>query len=141
MASRHLSVRLPSDAFERLDAESRRSGRSRSEVAKELLEEGVRMRRHPGIVFRDAALGRQPALADGPKVWVVAEVLREVPGSGDNAIRETMELTELTEQQVRTVARYYAEFRQEIDGWLDRLHEEQDRAEEEWLRERALLAK
>ena len=66
MASRHLSVRLPEDALDHLDAESRRSGASRSELAKTLIEEGLRMREHPGVVFRPGPAGRRAALADGP---------------------------------------------------------------------------
>ncbi len=63
MSSKHLSVRLEQDTLERLDAESRRTGQSRSQLAKTLLDEGLRMETHPGIVFRSGPAGRRPALA------------------------------------------------------------------------------
>lgn len=139
MASRHFSVRLDNEAFERLEAESRRSGRSKSEVAKSVLEEGLRMRQHPGIVFRPGPTGRRPALAGGPDVWEVARVLRGVADREGDVVAETAELTGLHRTQVEVALRYYAEYRDEIDGWIARVDEEALEAETAWLREQALL--
>ncbi len=139
MASRHLSVRLSEDALDHLDAESRRSGASRSELAKTLIEEGLRMREHPGIVFRNGAVGRRPALADGPQVWHVARVLRDVQVPPEKVIEETAALTDLSVHQVQIVASYYAEYKDEIDDWIARNDEEAERAHAAWLREQAVL--
>ena len=46
---------------------------------------------------------------------------------------------EITAQQVSVAAGYYAEYRDEIDDWLDRSDEEADRAKAEWMRQRAIL--
>jgi hypothetical protein len=140
MASKHLTLRMPPDALDRLDAESEREGQSRSELARELIEEGLRMRRHPGIVFRDGAVGRRPALADGPQVWVIARVLREQNGTFDEMIRATSELTDQPEYNVGVAALYYQEFRAEVDDWLDRIDREAERAQAEWLRNRARIS-
>ncbi len=59
MASKRASIRLGDDLVERLDEESRRTGRSRSEVAETLLEEGLRMEAHSGIRFRSGPFGRR----------------------------------------------------------------------------------
>ncbi len=144
MPSRHLSLRLETDLVDRLDAESRRSGQSRSQVAKTLLEEGLRMTVHPGIVFRDGPARRRPCLAGGPDVWEVARVLRsgraEGAGiEGEAALQLAAERTSLSLPQVRTALRYYAAYRDEIDAWLTRVDDEADRAEEGWERERRLL--
>jgi hypothetical protein len=139
MSSRHLSIRLETGAFERLEAQSRRVGQTRSQVAKTLLDEGLRMEAHPGIVFRAGPAGRRPGLADGPDVWEVARVIKGVEAHGDDVVRRTAELTGLTREQVRTALRYYAEFRDEVDAWIDRVDAEADRAEAAWRRERALL--
>ena len=72
MASRRISIGLDGDSLERLDEHSRETGESRSAAAERLIEEGLRMAQHPGIVFRDGATGRRPALADGPQVWALA---------------------------------------------------------------------
>lgn len=121
MPSRHLSLRLESDTYERLEAESQRSGQPRSQVAKTLLEEGLRMEAHPGIVFRSGPAGRRPGLAGGPDLWEVVRVFAGVDSHGEEALARTAELTGLTREQVRIALRYYAEFRNEIDGWIRRV--------------------
>ena len=139
MASRHFSIRLEAEAFERLEAESRRTGRPRSEVAKSVLDEGLRMRQHPGVVFRPGPAGRRPGLADGPDIWEVARVLRGVAQRTGDVVAETAELTGLHRTQVEVALRYYAEYRDEIDDWIARLDDEANRAEAAWLREQELL--
>jgi hypothetical protein len=141
MASRHLSLRIDTAVLDRLDAESRRAGQTRSELAKTFIEEGLRMDSHPGIVFRPSAIGRRhAALADGPKVWVVARVYRDLKGEDADRLSLTAELTELTRYQVKTAVRYYLEYKDEIDNWLVVLDEEADRAFAEWQREQELLS-
>jgi hypothetical protein len=139
MASRHLSIRLPDDQFERLEAHSRRTGQSRSEVAKTLLEEGLRMEQHPGIVFRSGPAGRRAGLAGGPDVWEVARVFATLRAEGDDAIKQAIEHTGLSRQQVMTALRYYADYRDEIQNWLHRVDEEATAAESAWRREQELL--
>lgn len=139
MASRHLSLRIPDDAFERLEAQSRRTGQSRSEVAKTLLEEGLRMEQHPGIVFRAGPAGRRPGLAGGPDVWEVVRVLLGVKAEGEPAIKQAADRTGLTEEQVRSALRYYADYRDEVASWIDRVDEEAASAEASWRREQELL--
>lgn len=139
MPTRHLSLRVEADTFEELTRLSRQAGQTRSHLANTLLEEGLRMLNHPGIVFRPGPAGRRPALADGPDVWEVARVLRDVEACGEAALAETASLTGLHKSQVETAARYYAQYQDEIDEWLRRLDEEADRAEAAWRREQALL--
>lgn len=66
--SHHLSLRVSEDVVARLDSESRRIGRSRSWLAKRLLDEGLRMESHPRIVFRSGPVGRRASL-DG-EYWL-----------------------------------------------------------------------
>ncbi|MEX1022510.1 MAG: hypothetical protein WD058_05120 [Dehalococcoidia bacterium] len=139
MASRHLSLRLHPDALERLDSEGRRSRSTRSDLVKSLIEEGLRMRQHPGIVFRAGPAGRRPALAAGPDVWEVARVFRDPADHDGDAVSRTADLTGLEAGQVRTGMRYYAEYAAEIDEWIGRVDEEAERLEAAWLRERELL--
>lgn len=139
MASKHLTLRMQEESLASLAGESDRQGRSRSELARELIEEGLRMRRHPGIVFRDGVAGRRPALADGPQVWVIARVFRDQEGTFDQKVRTTCELTDQPEHKVRDAVMYYMDFRAEIDEWLDRLDREAERAHATWVRDRARL--
>ena len=143
MASRRISIGLDGDSLERLDEHSRETGESRSAAAERLIEEGLRMARHPGIVFRDGATGRRPALADGPQVWALARIFRERPLDSDDAIEraaaDTAERMELPPHAVLAAIRYYLEYRDEIDDWMRRLDEEADQAKAAWLRKREPL--
>jgi hypothetical protein len=138
-ATRHFSLRVDSEMLSRLEHESRRTGQSRSQLAKTLLDEGLRMEQHPGIVFRPGPAGRRPALAAGPDVWEVARVLRALTGDRETVLRQASDLTELAVEQLRIALRYYAEFRGEIDDWIERVDEEADLAEAAHRRERELL--
>ena len=139
MPGRHLSLRLEPDTFVRLEAESRRMGQTRSRLAKTLLEEGLRMQAHPGIVFRSGPAGRRPGLAGGPDLWEVVRVFTGAETQGEDALRRTADLTGLTPEQVRMALRYYAEYPDEIAAWIRRVDEEAARAEAAWRREQALL--
>jgi hypothetical protein len=57
----------------------------------------------------------------------------------DEAVAETAELMELSPLQVRIAARYYADFREEIDEYLRVLDEEAELAEAAFRREQSLL--
>jgi hypothetical protein len=50
MPTRHVSFRIEDNTFERLESRSRQAGQSSSQVAQTLIEEGLRMETHPGIV-------------------------------------------------------------------------------------------
>lgn len=139
MATQHLSLRIDEAALACLDAESCRRGRSRSEVAKSLLEEGLRIQQHPRIVFRDGPAGRRPGLAGGPDVWVVIRVFAGVSGDAD-PLGQTIELTGLAPEAVRTAVRYYAEYRSEVLLWIERGDEAAALAEQAWRREQELLS-
>lgn len=135
--SQHLSVRVDEEVLERLDSESRRIGRSRSWLAKQLLDEGLRMERHPGIVFRTGPAGRRAGLMSGPDVW---EVVRAAVGD-ENTREDVAERMGLTYEQVGVALRYYAEHRDEIASWIRMVDEEAERAEADWRREQELLAR
>ena len=72
-------------------------------------------------------------------MWEVARVLRRINARGEQAIRETAELTDRTPEQVRLVAQYYAEYQTEINGWIRRVDEDADKAGATWSRARDLL--
>jgi hypothetical protein len=140
MASKHLTLRMPSESLERLERESERTGLSRSELARTLIEEGLRMARHPGIVFRDGAVGRRPALAEGPQVWTLVSVWGDFDGTEEERVEETATYLRLSPYQVREGLRYYAEFKDEIDAWIERNRREAAEAYAEWQHQQAVLS-
>ncbi len=139
--SRHLSVRVGDELFEQLAAQSRRSGQSRSALAKQLLEEGLRMEQHPGIVFRSGPGGRRAGLIGGPDVWEVVGALRGAGGGASDSLAKVGERTGLTVDQVGVALRYYADYTEEIGDWIRRVEEEAERVEARWRREQALLGR
>jgi uncharacterized protein (DUF433 family) len=110
---------MPDRLRERLDRAARRgAGESRSQLALRLIDEGLRMEAHPGIVFRPGPAGRRAGVVGGPDVWEIARLLRELP-AGEKGLERTAELTGLALHQIRAAARYYREYTDEIDRWID----------------------
>ncbi|CCF85589.1 hypothetical protein [Nitrolancea hollandica] len=139
MTARHLSLRLEADTFERLEMQSRQTGQSRSDLARTLLDEGLRMESHPGIIFRPGPGGRRPGLAGGPDAWEIVRIFQGLEQRGEEAVRRTAELAGLTASQVRTVLSYYAEYPGEINAWIKRVDEMAAQAEAAWRREQDIL--
>ncbi|MEN3281377.1 MAG: hypothetical protein V7607_2517 [Solirubrobacteraceae bacterium] len=133
---RQRSLRLPADTLARLDSLAEERGQSANTVAARLIEEGLRLDRHPLIYFRDAAAGRRPALL-GTRldVWQIIETVRAHEGS----VTDTAEYLAQPEAKIRAAVRYYAEFRDEVDVWSQRMREIA-RREEEAFRAEASLA-
>jgi len=124
----------------RLDMGARRRGEAKSRTAERLIEEGLRMEDHPGVVFRDGPVGRRAALAAGPDVWEVIETLKGTGLAGEQAIEATAEWGNLSHAQVRAAVRYYADFRDEIDGRIAHNREEAERQRAASARAREALA-
>lgn len=126
---------------ERLKGEAAALGRSTSALAEELLDEGLRTRRHPLVTFRPGATGRRAALVGGPDVW---EVIGGIVG-GDVAVDQraerTVELFGLTKAQVDAALAYYADFADEVDAEIEANVRAADEAEASWRRQRDLLAR
>lgn len=128
-SSRHLSLRLRADLHEKLTKRARSAGgESRSRLAARLIDEGLRMDAHPGIVFRSGPGGRRAGLAGGPDVWEVARLLREIHAAGEEAVEKTAKRTGLAIHQVRAAEVYYREFTDEVDAWIDEVDREAEEA-------------
>jgi hypothetical protein len=134
------SMRLDRQTMARLEDDARRRGESKTRRAARLIEEGLRMEAHPGIVFRDGPAGRRAALAGGPDVWEVISALRGTGKRGEDAIVATAEWGSLSVTQVRAAVRYYGEFRDEIDERIRLNREVADREYAAWRREQEALA-
>lgn len=134
------SLRLGERTLARLADGARRRGESRARTAERLIDEGLRMQDHPGIVFRDGPAGRRAALASGPDVWEVIATLRGTGLAGERAIAATAAWGALSPAQVRAAVGYYAEFDAEVNERIafNRSEAERLRAADE--RTRAAIA-
>ena len=92
------------------------------------------MHDHPGITFRDGPSGRRAALAGGPDVWEVIETLQGTGLTGEKAVVATAWWGSLSEAQVRSAARYYAEYRDEVDERISLNRQEAERERHAWER-------
>jgi hypothetical protein len=134
------SIRMSEPTMDRLDLHARRRGEAKSRIAERLIDEGLRMQEHPGVVFRDGPAGRRAALAGGPDIWEVIETLRGTGQTGEQAIGLTARWGNLTHTQVRTAVRYYADFTEEIDERIALNRLEAERGRTAWERAQKALA-
>ena len=136
-----LSIRFKRPgAYERLKRGAAERAESISSAGERLIDEGLRMEAHPGIVFRDGPSGRRAGLAAGPDVWEVAGLLRGMRGNVEERVAAAAAQLGLTGAQVRTTSRYYAEFADEIDAEITHNDDIADRESAAWEQERRLLS-
>jgi uncharacterized protein (DUF433 family) len=134
------SIRMSPRTLARLDLGARRRGEAKARTAERLIDEGLRMEDHPGIVFRDGPAGRRAGLAGGPDVWEIIETLKGTGLADEQAVAATADWGVLTHAQVNTAVRYYADFREEIDARITHNSQEADRQHAAFLRAREALA-
>lgn len=137
--SRQRSFRWSTQTIEELDRRARARGESGTRLAERLVDEGLRMEAHPGIVFRDGPAGRRAGLAAGPDVWELVRFVRNLRSRGERAVRETARQLNLTPAQVETALQYYADHPDEIEDRISLDEEEADRAEAAWRRRQSVL--
>lgn len=136
-----LSIRFDPTILDRLRKRARSvPGATPSGLAQRLVDEGLRMAEHPGIVFKDGPTGRRAALALGPDIWEVAKAVRELDERRERAISAAAEMLNLPVERVRLALRYYGAYPDEIDAEMAMADEESRAAEEAWQAEQRLLA-
>ncbi len=112
------SFRLPAETVARLDARASLLGSTRTTIAERLLEEGLRLVEHPGIVFTDGAQGERRATLAGSRldVWMVVETIR----ANANSTEAAAAYHDVPRTWIETAARYFAAFPDEIDAEIGR---------------------
>lgn len=112
-------IRFPEALRLEIEQEMERRGvKEWSTMVVQLLEESIRSRRAPGIVFVDGATGRRPVVAgSGLEVWEVVSTWEEV---GRNYDRLRAAYDWLTEPQLRAAISYYELYGEEVDERLGR---------------------
>jgi uncharacterized protein (DUF433 family) len=105
------TMRLRQSVREHLQAWAARGRRSVSEVAQELIEEGIRMRECPGIYFASEPAGRTAKIAGtGLAVW---EVLRDYVKDRDLE-RVRRAFGQLSQAQITAAVMYCSRYPDEI---------------------------
>lgn len=136
-----LSIRFTPSVLARLRQRARAiTGASTAGLAQRLIDEGLRMADHPGVIFKDGPSGRRAALAYGPDVWEVVKFLREIDERGPAAIDAAAETFALDASRISTAVSYYGDYADEIDAEIADADEASARAEEAWRIQQQLIA-
>lgn len=89
---------------------------STTSLVSSLLDEGLKTREFPGVVYRPGPTGRRAGLVGGPDVWEVIRDLRGWPGRGMKRIEGIAEELDLPVSMVSLAADFYSAFPVEIDA-------------------------
>ena len=118
MATRMKGVRITDELDREIAQESSERARSWSALAAALLQEAIRMRRAPGVLFVDGPAGRRAVVAGtGLDVW---EVIATWRACGGDFAKLRKSYPWLTEPQLRAPLAYYELYSAEIDARLER---------------------
>jgi uncharacterized protein (DUF433 family) len=117
MATPTKTLRLRPKLKAEIDRIAKRTRRSFSEVAQDLLEEAVRLRQCPGIHFADEASGREAKVSGtGLGVWEVIRDYKAVKGN-ERQLRKI--LPHISAARLKAALLYYARFPDEVDAAID----------------------
>ncbi len=113
MATETKTLRFRQELRSEIDRIARLSRRSFSEVAQDLIDEALRMRKYPGIYFAEEPAGREAKIAGtGLAVWEVIAVFQAV-SKDQKALERRFHW--LTDAQLKVALLYYHAYPQEID--------------------------
>jgi len=131
-----LNARIPRRMREDIASLSRQRHMEESELARTLLDEGLRREKHPGIVFRSTPTGREAAI-EGRRlyIWQVMETVWASEGD----VQEAAQYLGVRPDQVQSAVDYYVEYKAEIEDQIRRNQEEADRARDIWERRQQAL--
>ncbi|TMK39810.1 MAG: DUF433 domain-containing protein [Actinobacteria bacterium] len=112
--SEPFSIRLSKGTLDLVAREAERTRRSKGAVVESLAEEAMRMRRFPGIAFREEDWNRRAwVIGTGLDVWEVIALVRSL-GSPEAVTSDY----QLSESQVATALAYHGEFPEEVDAMI-----------------------
>lgn len=131
-----INTRIPRRMKDDLSALSKRRHVDESDLARALLDEGLRREKHPGIVFRSTPAGREAAL-EGRRlyVWQVIDTVR----SSDGKVDDAAEYLAVRPDQIRSAVDYYAEYGPEVDQAIAENQQEGVHARDRWERQQRAL--
>src|SRR5579864_112199 len=136
-----LSIRFTPSLLARLRQRAQATtGASVAGLAQRLIDEGLRMTDHPGVIFKDGPSGRRAALAYGPDIWEIIKFLREVDERGPTAIDAAAEVFALDASRIAAAISYYGDYSDEVDAEIAEADEASARAEAAWRLQQQLIA-
>jgi uncharacterized protein (DUF433 family) len=132
-----IAFRFSQITVARLKQRAQETHAPQTALAERYIEEGLRHDEHPLIYFRDGEAGRRPALL-GTRLDV-ADVVTTIRQNG-NSVREAADYLEVPVEHVEACAHYYADYKDEIDAWIERSHAIAERERKRWQRRQQAFA-
>jgi uncharacterized protein (DUF433 family) len=132
-----VSFRFDPITVKRLKDHAAEAGAGQTTLAERYIEEGIRRDEHPLIYFREGAAGRRPALL-GSRLDV-ADVITAIR-QNEGSVEQAADYLEVAIEQVEAAARYYADYKHEVDALIERAHLAAERERERWRRQQEALA-
>jgi len=133
------AIRIESSTLRELRTRSAQRGEPLVRLAQRYIDEGMRLDRHPGILFRDGPAGRRAVVVGGPDVWEVIAAARSAQERGDALVDALADRVGVAPEKIRTAIRYYAEYPDDVDAFIAQVEEEAERLERTLERERRVL--
>lgn len=116
MAVIQKSLRIPEKILKEIQQIATETQKDFSSVAKEFLEEAVKINRCPGIVFTEGVKGRRARVAGtGLEVWEIIATYKSV---GKKLSRLRRAYHWLTDQQLQAAIGYYKAYPEEINRFI-----------------------
>lgn len=136
-ASVQRSFRFSARTLKLLDDRASELSESRNHLAERILDEGLHTDRHPLIVFRAGGSGlRRPALIGSRLyVWQIVDTVRD----NGSSVAAAADYLALPEHHVQAAIDFYADFKDEIDGYRAEVREFERRERERWERSQRVL--
>ena len=131
------SFRLSASTSRLLDHRVGESGESRNAMVDRLLNESLRIEKHPFIRFITGASGKREAHIVGTR-WKVRQIIVSLKGE-KGQITAVVNGFDLTELQVRAAVSYYADFTDEVDADIERDFADADQQRVRWEREQSVI--
>lgn len=119
VVARAVSLPISEDLAERLRAEGEASDQPPPVLAASLIDEGLKTRQFPGIVYIDGPSGRRASLADGPDVWQIIRALQEVPADQYDPVETICIESDLHERQIRLAVSFFEAYPDEIEAKIE----------------------
>ena len=114
-ASSDIVFRLPEELLNVSTTRPPRRGRRQRRWSLTILDEGLKTRRFPGIVYRDGPTGRRAAVVGGPDVWEIIRVLKQMPGKDERRVPALADELELSPPHIRLAIDFYGTDPSEVD--------------------------
>jgi hypothetical protein len=112
------AIRIESETLSALRERSAQSCEPIVCLAKRYIGEGMRLDRHPGIIFRAGPAGRRAVVIGGPDVWEVIAAARSASERGEELVRALAGRIGVPVEKIRIAVSYCGEYPDEVDRFI-----------------------